>query len=75
MLRVRSLLDLVGSSVRETDAEHSQFVSVSRGNIHGGFDQGLPFLDHGAQFVPGKQPSYLTIVVFKVVTAVKARSQ
>lgn len=53
-LSVGGLLDLVLSSLGETNAEKSELVSVSGSTINVSFDLGLPLLDDGALFVTGQ---------------------
>lgn len=43
-LSIASTLDLVGTSLGETDAEHPQRVAVCGLHINMGFDQSLPLL-------------------------------
>ena len=51
-LGIRGFLNLVISLVSESNAEESHFITISGGHIRKCFDQGLPFLNHRAQFVP-----------------------
>ena len=53
-LSVGGLLDLVLSSLGETNAKESELVSVSGSTINVSFDLGLPLLDDGALFVTGQ---------------------
>ena len=53
-LGVSGLLDLILSSLGETNAEEAKFVSVGGGAIDVGLDLGLPLLDDGALFVTGQ---------------------
>jgi len=53
-LSVGGLLDLVLSSLGETNAKESELVSVSGCTINVSFDLGLPLLDDGALFVTGQ---------------------
>jgi hypothetical protein len=53
-LSVGGFLDLVHSSLGESDAEKSKFVSVSGGDVNVSFDFSLPFFDHGALLITGK---------------------
>ena len=53
-LSVGGLLDLVLSSLGETNAKESELVSVSGCTINVSFNLGLPLLDDGALFVTGQ---------------------
>lgn len=53
-LGITCLLHLKLLLLGETNTEHPQKISISGLNINMSLDHGLPFLDHGAQFVAGQ---------------------
>jgi len=44
---------LLGSSLGEANAEQSEQIAINGLGLHEGFDEGVPFLDEGAQLVLG----------------------
>lgn len=54
MLCVTSLFYLCRPLLSETYAEHTQKIAVGGLDVNIGFDQSLPFLDHGPQLVSGE---------------------
>merc|ERR1712109_208597 len=53
-LGVSGLLDLILSSLGETNAEETKLVAVGGGAVNLSLDLGLPLLDDGALFVTGQ---------------------
>jgi hypothetical protein len=53
-LGIRGLAGLVGSSLGETDGEHSKSVSISSLDVHMGLNQRLPFANKRAELVGGE---------------------
>ncbi len=52
-LSVASSTNLAAGSLGETDAEHTEEVSISSLGLNESLDSGVPFLDDCAQFVAG----------------------
>lgn len=63
MLSIGGFLDLVVSSVGETDAKQTDFVSVRGWKINIGFNQCLPFFDHWAKLVPANANGLLVTFI------------